>query len=93
MRGHNCVKFEAAVGFDVRLQRLEAALIDRNRHMRVSLSPTVSGKMFAAGTHAHTVQAINECSGELCDDFRLAVKRTAAHNATTLPIEIEHRRK
>ena len=93
MRRHDCVKFEAAVGFNVRLQRLEAALIDRNRHMRVSLSPTVSGKMFAAGTHAHTVQAINECTGELRDDFRVAVKGTTADDAAVSPVEIEHGRK
>jgi len=94
MRRHHRCQLPAKAGerHQVRLAQLfEAALVGRNRYMRIRLGPAMPWEMLAASCHARRIHAANECASQLCGTLRVAFEGTAANHRAALVVEVEHR--
>ena len=92
MRRHHGVELQLAVGLEVGRQFGQAALVDRDRHVRVGLNPAVAREMLAAAGHAGVAHAFDQRAGQCRHGLRICVEGAIADHAAASPVEVEHRR-
>ncbi len=83
---------EPVVGLDVFFHDLrQAAVVDRQRQVRVALHVAMAGEMFAAVSHAGQRQAMIQTLCQQGDYARIAMESAFADHAGLAEIKIEHR--
>ena len=63
MRRHHAVESKSPIRLNVGRELSQRSLVERDRKVRVSLDPAVSGKVLATGAHARIAQAFNQRTG------------------------------
>ena len=71
--------------------RFEAALVDRDVHMRVGFDKAMAWKVFAAVGHARQQEAIHQAFGQGGCDARVTVEGAVTNDAALAVVKVEHR--
>ncbi len=72
--------------------RVEGALVDRHRDVRIGRDVAVAGEVLAAVRHAGEREAVHQALREHRHDARVAMERAIADHRARPVVEVEHRR-